>query len=250
MASAFASSKETTNYARLCRLLVDVGTQVLRETFDKIYPPGSLHTVLTTAPVNATLTSMKKMKAINPTQWRTLISPTVSSKDFDISLLVTLLRNICGLSAPLTGWNSPPSSTDTTKVADIVRVRIHRNEVFAHANRASVDDATFNTYWVDIEKPLVRLGGPSYQAIIDNLRTECMDPEREQHYQEELKQWKENEESAMEKLGEIDEKLDSNKKILQNLEEKLDILMQPETRSVEDANVEGKRNYQIINIIN
>ena len=241
MASAFASSKETTNYARLCRLLVDIGTQILRETFDKIYPPGSLHTVLTTAPVTATLTSMKKMKAINPTQWRTLISPTVSAKDFDISLLVTLLRNICGLSAPLTGWNSPPSSTDTTKVADIVRIRIHRNEVFAHANGASVDDATFNTYWVDIEKPLVRLGGTSYQAIIDKLRTECMDPEREQHYQEELKQWKENEESVMEKLGEIDEKLDSNKKILQNLEEKLDILMQPETRSVEDANVEGKR---------
>ena len=77
-----------------------------------------------------------------------------------------------------------------------------------------------------------------------------MDPEREQHYQEELKQWKENEESVMEKLGEIDEKLDSNKKILQNLEEKLDILMQQETRSVEDANVEGKRKYQIINIMN
>ena len=241
MASSFTSNKERTNYARLCRLLVDVGTQVLRETFDKIHPPGSLHTVLTTAPVNAKLTSMKKMKAINPTQWAALTSPTVSSEDFDITLLVALLRNICGLAAPLTGWNSPPSSTDTTKVADIARIRIHRNEVFAHANRASVDVARFNTYWVDIEKPLMRLGGPSYQAIIYNLKTECMDPEREQHYQEELKKWKENEESVMEKLGEIEEKLDSNKKILQNLEEKLDIPMQPVAHSVEDTNVEGKR---------
>ena len=68
-----------------------------------------------------------------------------------------------------------------------------------------------------------------------------MDPEREQHYQEELKKWKENEESVMEKLGEIEEKLDSNKKILQNLEEKLDIPMQPVAHSVEDTNVEGKR---------
>ena len=184
MASSFTSNKETTNYARLCRLLVDVGTQVLRETFDKIYPPGSLHTVLTTATVNAKLASMKKMRVINLTQWRTLMSPTVSSEDFDITLLVALLRNICGLAAPLTGWNSPPSSTDTTKAADIVRIKIRRNEVFAHANRASVDDANFNTYWIDIEKPLVRLGGPSYQAIIDNLKTECMDPEREQHYQD------------------------------------------------------------------
>jgi len=126
---------------------VAVGTQVLRETFDKVHSPGSLHTVLTTAPVSATLTSMRRMRVISPTQWGTLMSPTVSSKDFDITLLVALLRNICGLSAPTAGvWNSPPSPTDTTKEADIVRIRIHRNEVFAHANSASVDDATFNTH--------------------------------------------------------------------------------------------------------
>jgi len=218
---------------------VDVGTQVLKETFDKIHSPGSLHAVLTTAPVNVTLTSMKKKKVINPTQWRTLMSPTVSSKDFDITLLVALLRNMCGLSAPTAAvWNSPPSPTDTTKEADIVRIRIHRNEVFAHANSASVDDAAFNAYWVDIKEPLVRLGGSSYQAIIDNLKTECMDPEREQHYQELLKQWKENEESVMEKLGEIEEKLDSTKSILQKMDEKLDISMQPVAHPVEDTTVE------------
>ena len=237
MATAFTSTKETTNYARLCRLLVDVGTQVLRDTFDKINPPGSLHAVLTTAPVNATLTSMKTKKIINPTQWGTLMSPTVSSKDFDITLLVSLLRNICGLSAPAAVWNSPPSSTDTTKVADIVRIRIHRNEVFAHANRASVDDATFNSYWVSIKEPLVRLGGPSYQTIIDNLKTDFIDPEREQHYQELLKQWKENEESVMERLGEIEEKLEvSTKSILQKISE---TSMKPVAHSVEDATVEG-----------
>ena len=39
-APMFPSSKETTNYARLCRLLVGAGSQVLRETFDKIHPSG------------------------------------------------------------------------------------------------------------------------------------------------------------------------------------------------------------------
>ena len=43
--SPFASTKETTNYARLCRLLVDVGSQVLRSSFDKIHPPATLYTV-------------------------------------------------------------------------------------------------------------------------------------------------------------------------------------------------------------
>ena len=38
----FASTQEKTNYARLCRLLVDVGCTVLRDTFDSIHPPANL----------------------------------------------------------------------------------------------------------------------------------------------------------------------------------------------------------------
>ena len=40
---SFASTKETTNYARLCRLLVDVGTQALRDTFDRVHPPAQIY---------------------------------------------------------------------------------------------------------------------------------------------------------------------------------------------------------------
>ena len=39
-------SKETTNYARLCRLLLDGGTKALRHTFDSFYPPATLYGVL------------------------------------------------------------------------------------------------------------------------------------------------------------------------------------------------------------
>ncbi|PFX14619.1 hypothetical protein AWC38_SpisGene21204 [Stylophora pistillata] len=52
--SPFLSTKGTTNYARRCRLLVDVGSQVLRSTFDKIHPPATLHTVLGCASVRYT----------------------------------------------------------------------------------------------------------------------------------------------------------------------------------------------------
>ncbi|KAL9982815.1 hypothetical protein ACROYT_G004921 [Oculina patagonica] len=241
MASAFSSTKETTNYARLCRVLVDVGTQVLRDRFDKIYPASSLHTSLTSSTLHATLTSLKTKRVLQLTQWGKLMSPTVSSTDFDITLLVVLLRNICGLSPPAsTVWNNPPLPTDLTEEADIVRIRILRNEVFAHTNGASVDDATFNSYWVSIKEPLIRLGGPSYHAIIDNLRTECMDPEKEQHYEELLKQWKENEEIVMEKLGEIEGKLDATEIKLQTMDKKLDILVHPVAHSVEEVNVKGE----------
>ena len=71
MASAatpeFPFTKETTNYARLCRLLVDVGSQALRDTFDAIHPPGRLSTVLGRHPVHAKLTFLKDKRVLNET---------------------------------------------------------------------------------------------------------------------------------------------------------------------------------------
>ena len=62
-APAASSTKETTNYARLCRLLVDVGTQALRDTFDAIHAPANLHAVL--ANNEPLLQSLKRRKIIN-----------------------------------------------------------------------------------------------------------------------------------------------------------------------------------------
>ena len=73
---------------------------------------------------------------------------------------------------------------------DIVCVKYYRNTVFAHAVRASVDAATFNRYWSEIRDTLMRLGGVPYQAAVDNLETEYMDPYVEQHYKDLLCQWK------------------------------------------------------------
>ena len=88
---------------------------------------------------------------------------------------MVLLRNLCGLLSPATGWDTLPAVTDVSREADIARVKYFRNTVYAHAEHASVDDATFNTYWQDIRDTLVRLGGVQYRAAIDNLETECMD---------------------------------------------------------------------------
>ena len=211
MASAaptFHSTKETTNYARLCRLLVDVGAHVLRETFDKKRPTGSLDTVLSIPPVHATLQALRTKRVLNATQWGKLypaIKSSVSSANFDITLLMVLLRNICGLVPPPTGWDSLPVATDLTPEADIVRIKHYRNTVYGHASEASVDDPTFSQYWKDIQDVLVRLGGTCYQDAIDNLKTDCMDPGIEEHYQEILKQWVKDEISIKEDLDQIKE---------------------------------------------
>lgn len=193
-----AFTKETTNYARLCRLLVVQGTQVLRDTFDKIHPPERLHDSLSSHRVRASLELLYKgkHKILNPTQWGKLYPSThssVSSRNFDITLLMVLLRNISGLKPPATGWNSPPPATDTSTEADITRLRVFRNEVYGHGSKASVDDLTFDGYWQDIQQTLIRLGGERYGPYIEGLKVDCMDPDIGLHYQELLKQWIEDE---------------------------------------------------------
>ena len=204
-----SSTKETTNYARLCRLLVDIATQALRDKFDAIHPPANLHAVL--AGNKTTLQTLRAKKIINPIQWGTLfplIPVKVSSRDFDSTLLVVLLRNLCGLIPPVTGWDALPAATDLSCEADIARVKYFRNTVYGHAVSASVDDATFNDYWRDIQDTF-RLGGVTYKAAIDTLRNECMDPEVQGHYIDLLNQWKKDEDNVKDLLNEMMKKIDS-----------------------------------------
>ncbi|KAL9964245.1 hypothetical protein ACROYT_G027858 [Oculina patagonica] len=232
--SPFASTKDTTNYARLCRLLVDVGSQALRDTFDKINPPATLHAVLASHSVHyATLQSLYRgrKKVINSTQWGKLYPPvpsSVSSASFDITLLTVLLRNICGLSPPVFGWDALPSPADTSIADDIARVKYYRNTVYGHANQASVDDTNFNAYWPEIREALVRLGGPSYRAYIDNLEHDCMDPVIEENYRELMKRWKRDDDSIKDKLEEMEESI-------REMKEKLDTL----TSSLEENKDRG-----------
>ena len=89
-------SDEKTNGFKLMRLIVDGGTQALRETF-KRYQPGNLQTVLSTH--QPTLLSLRP-RIINNDRWKELYPPSnpPNIKEFDITLLSVLLRNICGLS--------------------------------------------------------------------------------------------------------------------------------------------------------
>ena len=88
------TTKESTNYARLCRLLIDVGSKALRDIFDGFYTPGNLHAFLSSSSVQSKLESPRKRKILHPTQWSKLfpaVPTTVSSADFDITLLSVLL---------------------------------------------------------------------------------------------------------------------------------------------------------------
>ena len=203
--AAFASTQETTNYARLCRLLVDVGCTVLRDTFDSIHPPVNLHGVFSSPSVSSTLQSLRKNRVLNSLQWGKLfpaVASSVSSANFDVTLLMVLLRNICGLSPPAStcSWDKLPPDSDNSTEANVVRIKCYRNDVYGHATKASVDDATFNVLWQKISSAVLALGS-GYGTVISKLKTECLDPAAEAHYQKLLSDWKKDDDILKEMHG-------------------------------------------------
>ena len=198
------STRENTNYARLCRLLVDVGSEVLRDTFNSIHSPANLHVILSSTTKKSILEGLRKKNVLNATQWGELYPTdpsTVSSSNFDITLLMILLRNICGLSPPSStgSWDMLPSASDNDTEDNIARIKYYRNSVYGHALKASVDDQTFNMLWQNISNAILALE-KSYTPLINHLKTESMDPDDEKHYQELLMEWKKDDHSTKEKL--------------------------------------------------
>ena len=191
--------QEKANFTRLSRLLVDKGTEALRNTFDAIHPPANLPVVL-----NASRKSLLRLKfrVINNSQWDLLFPPSGNppdSKTFDVTLLTVLFRNICGL--PPTGWGAMPPDTDRSMQANIVRLKFLRNEIYAHVTSTQVDNATFESLWQKISQALVELKIP--QNDVDDLKTCPLGPEEEE-YVKILNKWKSQEEDCKKVLEGIE----------------------------------------------
>ena len=168
---SLASSVEKTNGAKLSRLLIDGGTTVLRNEFDKHHPPANL-----AADLNASfsvLNDLLRRRVLNNHQWNKLFPPGGTPPDsstFDITLLFLLLTNICGLSPPPTGWHTKPTPRDTSLGANLARIKFFRNHLYGHVATTGVDTPTFNALWMEISVVLVALG--LSQAEIDRLKAE------------------------------------------------------------------------------
>ena len=201
------TTRENTNYARLCRLLIDKGTEAVRDKFNGIHSPANLHKILlSSSPHYAKLKWLRERKILNPALWKKL--STASSAEFDISLLMVLLRNICDLSPPVStgNWDQLPPDSDTSTEANIVRITFYRNDVYAHASKASVDDSKFDKLWENISNAILGLASGTnatlYATAIGNLRTESMDPDAEARFRDLLNDWKKYDDNTRERLEE------------------------------------------------
>ena len=187
MSTILEASEEKTNGTRLARLLIDGGTHALRTLFDSIHPAPTLQAALR---INSTtLQCLKSRRAIFDSQWEALYPPSgdpPDSKTFDITLLHLLLREICNLARPATGWNDLPGDADLSRGAHIVRIKYFRNEL-CHSIATSIRNAEFNDKWDKISSSLTALGFD--QNEINRLKNEPIDHLTEDRVKAEVQKW-------------------------------------------------------------
>ena len=226
-----ASSQNLNNQAngsKLSRLLINKGTQAFKTGFDVMYPPATLAMELNK---NKKTLQRLRYKVINTSQWKLLYpAPPGSpdSKNFDVTLLTILFRNICGLTAPAAGWDALPPDSDTSIADNIARIKFYRNKVYGHITTTEIDDDEFEKLWEKISKALISLGIPSFE--LDELKEAPLSSEEDDYIQE-LKEWYKKEAE----LKEIN--LDTNADVKQILTKVAKLEEELKQKSCESANM-------------
>ena len=189
-ASSYLPSKESTNYMRLCHLIITICTDVMRCVLDKYIPPSDLPSalrkniwILKQCPLN------KEQKALLYPKGRS--AKVISSKQLDISLLYILLRNISGIKEHRRGWGKDPESSDKSLSACIENIRLFKNLLNGHSVCAEVSDKEFKDMWsklrsiVDVIEAN-ELSGTSFVQNIDELLKANLDPMKSAEYAEKV----------------------------------------------------------------
>ena len=225
-ASVLRSSKERDNFQRLARLSMGGGTVLLREVFDMKCPPRNLPTILQDPHTEELLEGARLSKE----EWKCLYPSSRKygkSRDFDITLLFRLLRTICDLTPPKTGWDALPASTDDSLKADLARIKYYRNKIYHTNENMKISDDKFSVLWREISETLVRVAGKISRTKArewkNAIRKFLKDPltEKDKRYKLELRRWYQNDKEVMEHLKDLDKEIKLLKKEIELLKKKV-----------------------------
>ena len=172
---ALRATDEKANFQRLTRLLMRGGLALLKEVFDRIHPPSNLPAVLSNSVIKTQLQTLRRNRVLTHPEWNCLYNPSGpgtygKSTDFDISLLCKLLRAICNLTPPATGWDILPNSTDHSLEADLVRIKFYRNKIYGHNHSMEITNADFEKLWMEISEALLRIASSISSAKRDEWK--------------------------------------------------------------------------------
>ncbi|CAC5413876.1 unnamed protein product [Mytilus coruscus] len=185
-ASTLKLTVEEKNYWKFCMLNVRVVPDALRTYFDGLIPPTSLAIIINKN--SKTISYLVNRRVINAaqldilqkipgTKWALTCPPVpighnaTSSGDFDVTLMVCLLRNLPlpGISSPASGWDNLPSPSDISAGAYLARIKYYRNEI-AHSTENNLNTLDFQDKWKTISEAITFCnGGQSPNAIKEIL---------------------------------------------------------------------------------
>ncbi|XP_062574844.1 serine/threonine-protein phosphatase 6 regulatory ankyrin repeat subunit B-like [Saccostrea cucullata] len=189
LSKCYTSTPETTNTARLARLILGPCTDVLRDILKTEVKPSDL-----SRKVKEFTDKLPRghRNPLNKTQSEIIFpKPTKQYSgdysDLDISLLYLLLRNVSKIASHSKGWGEIPSPGERSVAANIERIRLIRNQYYGHSTGLSLSESDFRQEWRNIRDIVVELerhlGTTTvYQDAVNTIKTCSMDPAQEKKY--------------------------------------------------------------------
>ncbi|KAK3108440.1 hypothetical protein FSP39_008011 [Pinctada imbricata] len=180
----YAPTSETTNAGRASRVLLGPCSDQLRDLLRHYVPPSTFSHVINKQKRKLPKLTKPQLDLIYPQS-----GPyTGDYSDFDISLLYTLLRNLCNIQKHNKGWGNDPDPNDMSLSANIERIRNCRNRL-GHALDFSLSDLDFNDIWSSISTAVIEIDkvlkiSHKYEKDIDYLKIATMDSEMAKYFEE------------------------------------------------------------------
>ena len=171
---------ERDNFSRFGQGIVGTASVILRDTLESFVPHKEIWNVVNNGTVQVRLNNHQKNFIKN--------AATDGYRHFDITLLYTLLRNVCSnlnnaatpnLPPPSQGWGKDPLPTDVTLSDDIERIRLLRNAVFAHLADSKLSKIEYKQYWGKLKDVCCRCtNNPRLHIFSRNYEVDLKDLEK------------------------------------------------------------------------
>ncbi|XP_078320937.1 uncharacterized protein LOC144621483 [Crassostrea virginica] len=171
-APKFSLTKSAENYCRLCQVIMTVCSDLFRHILSHYIKPADLRRELDN-------NKNTLLRALKIPDHKKLLFPqsggqSLSAKDMDLTILYTLLRNICGIPKHQNGWGNTPKIGDIGLAACIERIREQKNSIASHNNIGEIDDNRFHDTWKKLDNDIVNIeslliGGDMYERRLNEL---------------------------------------------------------------------------------
>ena len=189
------SDEHRTRFFRLSLVIINELTQILRDLLLNEVSPTQIYNKVKQS---------NNLPKLRPEQITVISDPNIRGyQDFDITLLYTLLRNVCqNISPPSQNWgvlNMPSPRNQITVGDDIERIRLIRNEVCGHIPEVAIPETKFKEYWSTISGICTRMQAllnKDYAKRLQEAKECTIDTDTEQKYKDLIKKLADEEKST------------------------------------------------------